>query len=254
MDLGLKGKVALVTGGGSGIGGGISEYLACEGANVAINYIVNKEEVEVFARELSEKYGTECVAVYADVSKAADIDAMLDSVEKSLGVVEILVNNAGVWPTENAIEMGDDRWERVIDINLNGPYMLCKRVANRMIASDMKGTLVNLSSKSAFQYNTAGHAHYATAKAGINMLTRTFARELSPNGIRVVAIAPGMVRTPMNEDKWSQDGMEEYYMKRIPVGQLAEPIEIGYIVAFLASNKAANITGTVVDVTGGMLI
>ena len=194
MDLGLKGKVALVTGGGSGIGGGISEYLACEGANIAVNYIVNKEEVEKFARELSDKYGTECVAVYGDVSKADDIDAMLDNVEKSLGVVEILVNNAGVWPTEDAIE------------------------------------------------------------AGINMLTRTFARELSPKGIRVVAIAPGMVRTPINEDKWSQDGMEEYYMKRIPVGRLAEPIEIGHLVAFLASNKAANITGTVVDVTGGMLI
>ncbi|MBF9016686.1 MULTISPECIES: SDR family NAD(P)-dependent oxidoreductase [unclassified Oceanispirochaeta] len=254
MDLGLKGKVALVTGGGSGIGGGISEYLACEGVNVAVNYIVDKPAVEAFVEKLNEKYGTECIAVYADVSKADDLDTMLKEVAGKLGAVEILVNNAGVWPTENAVEMDDSRWERVIDINLNGPYMLSKRVVNKMVEAGKKGVIVNLSSKSAFQYNTGGHAHYATAKAGINMLTRSMAREVSADGIRVVAIAPGMVRTPMNEDKWSQDGMEDYYIKRIPVGKLTEPIEVGYLVAFLASGKAANITGSVVDITGGMLI
>jgi 3-oxoacyl-[acyl-carrier protein] reductase len=254
MDLGLKGKVALVTGGGSGIGGGISEYLACEGVNVAVNYIVDQPAVEAFVEKLNKEYGTECIAVYADVSKAEELDTMLEEVGQKLGAVEILVNNAGVWPTENAVEMDDSRWERVIDINLNGPYMLSKRVVNKMVEAGKKGVVVNLSSKSAFQYNTGGHAHYATAKAGINMLTRSMAREVSADGIRVVAIAPGMVRTPMNEDKWSQDGMEDYYIKRIPVGKLTEPIEVGYLVAFLASGKAANITGSVVDITGGMLI
>ncbi len=254
MDLDLRGKIALVTGGGSGIGGGISEYLACEGVNVAVNYIVNKSEVETFVESLNKKYKTKCMAVYGDVSKADDLDTMLEFVELQIGTVEILVNNAGIWPTENALEMDDSRWERVIDINLNGPYMLSKRVVNKMVEAGKKGIIVNLSSKSAFQYNTGGHAHYASAKAGINMLTRAMAREVSCHGIRVVAVAPGMVRTPINEDKWSQDGMAEYYLKRIPVGKLAEPVEIGYLVAFLASGKAANITGTVIDITGGMLI
>lgn len=254
MELGLKNKVALVTGGGSGIGGGISEYFACEGVNVVVNYIVNKSEVEIFVEMLNKKYKTECIAVYGDVSKPDDLDAMLEIIEEQIGTVEILVNNAGVWPTENALEMDDSRWERVIDINLNGPYMLSKRVINKMIKAGKKGVIINLSSKSAFQYNTGGHAHYATAKAGINMLTRSMAREVCTYGIRVVAIAPGMVRTPINEDKWSQDGVEDYYLERIPVGKLAEPVEIGYLVAFLSSEKAANITGSVIDITGGMLI
>ena len=254
MDLGLKNKVALVTGGGSGIGGGISRYLACEGVNVAVNYISKESKINDFVKSLNEEYGTSCIAVYGDVSKPEDLDAMLERVEEQLGVVEILVNNAGVWPTENAIEMDDSRWERVLDINLNGPYMLSKRVVKSLIRRKKKGIVVNLSSKSAFQYNTPGHSHYATAKAGINMLTRSLAREVSSYGIRVVALAPGMVRTPMNEEKWSQDGVEDYYIKRIPVGKLAEPVEIGYLVAFLASDKAANINGSVIDITGGMLI
>lgn len=254
MELGLKGRTALVTGGGSGIGAGISEYLAEEGMNVAINYVSDEKRARSFAAGLNEKFGTGCFAVQADVSLGNALDAMLDEVEDRLGAVELLVNNAGVWPTELALEMDDDRWERVISTNLNGPYLLGKRVALRMRKAGIRGVIVNVSSKSAFQYNTPGHAHYASAKAGLNMLTRTFARELASDRIRVIGIAPGMVRTPMNEDKWSQDGMTEYYMTRIPVGRLAEPVEIGHLVAFLASDKAANINGTTVDITGGMLI
>ena len=254
MELGLKGRIALVTGGGSGIGAGISEYLAEEGMDVAINYVSDETRARTFAEGLKKRFGTRCVAVQGDVSRGDGLDTMLDEVEHRLGVVELLVNNAGVWPTELALEMEDDRWERVIATNLNGPYLLSKRVALRMRNAGLHGVIVNVSSKSAFQYNTPGHAHYASAKAGLNMLTRTFARELTSDRIRVVGIAPGMVRTPMNEDKWSQDGMTEYYMKRIPVGRLAEPVEIGHLVAFLASDKAANINGTTVDITGGMLI
>jgi 3-oxoacyl-[acyl-carrier protein] reductase len=254
MDLGLKGKVALVTGGGTGIGAGICEALAQEGVNVGVNYIVGKDEVISYAAELGRKYGTDCRPFYADVSKAEDLDAMVKELIAAYGHIDILVNNAGIWPTENILDMPDRNWEKVIDINLNGPFMLCKRVARHMVDAGIRGSIVNLSSKSGFLYNTGGHAHYATAKAGINMLTRTLMRELAPHGIRVNGIAPGMVRTPINEDKWTDPELKKSYEQRIPSGRFALPVEIGYAVAFLASEKSFNIMGTVLDVTGGMLL
>jgi len=255
MDLGLKGKVALVTGGGTGIGSGICEALAQEGVNVGVNYIVGKDEVVAFAAELSKKYGTDCRPFYADVSKAEDLDVMMKELDAAYGHVDILVNNAGIWPTENILDMPDRNWEKVVDINLNGPFMLSKRVAQQMVEKGIKGgTIINLSSKSGITYNTGGHAHYASVKAGIIMMTKTFQRELAEYGIRINAIAPGMVRTPINEDKWSDPELKKKYEARIPSGRFALPVEIGYTVAFLASEKSFNIMGTVVDVTGGMLI
>ena len=254
MDLGLKGKVALVTGGGTGIGAGICEALAQEGVNVGVNYIVGKDEVVAFAANLSKTCGTDCRPFYADVSKAEDLDAMVKELISVYGHIDILVNNAGIWPTENILDMPDKNWEKVIDINLNGPFMLCRRVARHMVDAGIKGSIINLSSKSGITYNTGGHAHYASAKAGIIMMTKTLARELLPYGIRTNAIAPGMVRTPINEDKWTDPELKKAYEARIPSGRFAQPVEIGYTVAFLASEKSFNIMGTVVDVTGGMLI
>ncbi len=254
LELGLKGKVALVSGGGTGIGAGICEALAEEGVSVAVNWVVGKEDVQKFAAGLGQKYGTDCRAYYADISRPDDLDAMMKEIVADYGHIDILVNNAGIWPTENILDMPDGNWERVIDINLNGTFMLSKRVARHMVEKGIRGIIVNLSSKSGFQYNTAGHAHYATAKAGVNMMTRTLQRELAPNGIRVNGIAPGMVRTPINEDKWADPELKKSYEARIPSGRFAQPIEIGYAVAFLSSEKSYNIMGTVLDVTGGMLI
>ncbi len=254
MDLNLRGKVALVTGGGTGIGAGICEVLAQEGVDVGVNYVVGKDEVVAFAASLRKRHGTSCGAFHADVSKGEDLDAMMAELVAAYGHVDILVNNAGVWPTENILDMPDRSWERVIDVNLNGPFMLCKRVAQHMVAARIKGSIVNVSSKSGLAYNTGGHAHYAAAKAGINMMTKALARELLPHGIRTNAIAPGMVRTPINEDKWTDPELKQAYEARIPTGRFALPVEIGYLVAFLASERSFNIAGTVIDVTGGMLI
>ncbi len=254
MDLNLKGQVALVTGGGTGIGAGICDYLAEEGVQIAVNYIVDGPAVETFAAELARKHGSRAVAVYGDVSKPSDAEAMIQATVRELGRIDILVNNAGIWPTEDILDMSDSSWDRVIDVNLNGPFYLARRVARHLVESGRRGTIVNISSKSGFQLNTGGHGHYATAKAGMAMLTRALARELTGKGVRVVGVAPGMVRTPINEDKWRREGLFDSYVSRIPVGRFAEPREIGHLVAFLCSDKAFNIVGTTVDCTGGMLI
>jgi NAD(P)-dependent dehydrogenase (short-subunit alcohol dehydrogenase family) len=254
MELNLNGKVALVTGGGTGIGAGISGYLAEEGVQVAVNYIVDEPAVTAFAAELGRKYGSRAIAVYGDVSRPADADAMIAATVRELGRIDILVNNAGIWPTEDVLDTSDESWQRVIDINLNGPFYLSRRVARALVEAGRQGTIVNISSKSGFQLNTGGHAHYATAKAGVAMLTRSLARELTGKGVRVVGVAPGMVRTPINEDKWRKENLLDSYVSRIPVGRFAEPREIGYLVAFLCSDKSFNIVGTTVDCTGGMLI
>jgi 3-oxoacyl-[acyl-carrier protein] reductase len=254
MDLNLKGRVALVTGGGTGIGAGISDSLAEEGVLVAINYIVDEPGVASFAAALAREHGARAVAVYGDVSRPADIEAMIEETERQLGSIDILVNNAGIWPTEEVLGISDESWQRVVDINLNGPFYLARRVARKLVEQGRSGTIVNISSKSGFQLNTGGHAHYATSKAGVAMLTRALARELTGKGVRVVGVAPGMVRTPINEDKWRKEGLLDAYVSRIPVGRFAEPREIGHLVAFLCSDKAFNIVGTTVDCTGGMLI
>jgi 3-oxoacyl-[acyl-carrier protein] reductase len=254
MDLNLKDKVALVTGGGTGIGAGISRVLAEEGANVAVNYIVDEEQVRDFVQSLNDRYQRSCTAVYGDISKGEDIDRMIETILSTMGRLDFLVNNAGIWPTDEALDMPDESWKRVIEVNLNGPFMVSMRFARQLVKSGSRGKIVNVSSKSAFQVTTGGHTHYATAKAGINMLTQSLARELSEKGIIVSGVAPGIVRTPLNEEKFARLGQTEYYMKRLPLGRFAEPEEIGYLVAFLLSDKSDNINGTIVDTTGGMLI
>lgn len=252
MDLNLKGKVAIVTGGGSGLGAGISEVLAEEGVNVIVNYIVDEENVLKFVDTLNATYKTQCTAMYGDISKAEDIDQIINKAIEQYGQIDILVNNAGIWPTDDILEMTDEAWKKVIDINLTGIFLFSKRVAIYMRDKNIRGRIINITSKSGLSYSTGGHGHYASAKAGAIMLTRVMAREISQYGINIVGIAPGMVRTPMNTKQLANGG-EERYLKRIPVGRISEPREVAYTVAFVASDKADFITGTTLDVTGGML-
>lgn len=256
MELNLRGKTAIVTGGASGIGWGIADVLAEEGVRLALTYCnpEREDEAEEVARMMAQQRGVGAAALRVDFTQSGEIERLVGATVDLFGGVDILVNNASVWPTEPFMDIEPTEWRRVVDICLSGPAMLAQAVARRMIDSKTAGRIVNISSKSAFQYNTAGHAHYATCKAAINMLTRTLARELSPHGIHVTGVAPGMVETPINRDKWEVEGAREAYEKRIPVGRFATAREIGYLVAFLVSDKAFNITGTTIDATGGMLI
>lgn len=254
MDLNLKGKTAIVTGGTTGLGAGICDVLAEEGMNIIANYLFEEEASNRFAKELGEKYGTKCAAMYGDISKAEDIDSIFAQAEKEFGHVDVLVNNAGIWPTTPIEKMPDEEWKKVIDINLNGTFMFSKRAVQHFLKHDVKGHIVSISSKSGFTVSSPDHAHYVAAKGAVNMMTKALAREFSSKGIIVNGVAPGMVRTPLNEDKLSQPEWLKYYEDRIPVGRVSTAREVAYTVAFLASEKGMYIAGAIVDVTGGMLI
>lgn len=254
MDLGLKGKTVLVTGGGAGLGAGICEVFAQEGANVVVNYIVEEAAVLQFVSTLGERFGGKHMAAYADITKAADIDNMIATVVEKYGHLDVIVNNAGIWPTTLIENMSDEEWRKVIDVNLTGPFLLSKRACVYYKSAAIRGRVVNIISKSAFAVNTEAHAHYVSAKGGLVLLTKALAREFSQYGVVVNGVTPGMVRTPINEDKLSKPEILASYVERIPSGRVSTAQEVGYTVAFLASNKADFINGTCVDVTGGMLI
>ena len=254
MDLNLTGKTAIVTGGTTGLGAGICEILAEEGMNIIANYLVDEEKSLQFTKNLSITSGRKCVAMYGDISKAEDIDDIFVQAEKEFGHVDVLVNNAGIWPTTPVDQMTDEEWKKVIEINLNGTFMFSKRAIQHFLKHDVKGHIVSISSKSGFAVASPDHAHYVAAKGAVNMMTKALAREFSHKGIIVNGVAPGMVRTPINEDKLSQPEWLKYYEDRIPVGRVSSAHDVAYTVAFLASDKGMYIAGAIVDVTGGMLI
>lgn len=254
MDLELSGKTVLVTGGGAGLGAGICEVFAQEGANLMVNYIINEEEVRQFAASLGERFGGKHIAVYGDITNADDIERMIDTAVREYGHLDVVVNNAGIWPTTLVDDMSDEEWRKVIDVNLTGPFMLSKRACKHYKDNGLRGRIVNIVSKSGFMVNTEAHAHYVSAKGGLVLLTKALAREFSKFGIIVNGVTPGMVRTPLNEDKLSNPEILASYESRIPSGRVSTAQEVGYTVAFLSSRKADFINGTCVDVTGGMLI
>jgi 3-oxoacyl-[acyl-carrier protein] reductase len=254
MDLGLKGKTVLVTGGGAGLGAGICEVFAQEGANIIVNYIVDEAVVLKFVESLGKRFGGNHCAMYADVTKAEDIDNMIEKAAAKYGHLDVIVNNAGIWPTTLIENMPDEEWRKVIDVNLTGPFMLSKRACVYYKNAKIRGRVVNITSKSGITVNTEGHAHYVSAKGGLVLLTKALAREFSQYGVIVNGVIPGMVRTPINEDKLSKPEILASYVERIPSGRVSTAQEVGYTVAFLASNKADFINGACVDVTGGMLI
>ncbi len=254
MDLGLKGKTVLVTGGGAGLGAGICEVFAQEGANIVVNYIIDEPGVLKFVDSLSQRYGGTHIAMYGDITRDEDIDRMIQESVDKFGHLDVVVNNAGIWPTTMIEDMTDAEWRKVIDVNLTGPFMISKRACVYYKKAGIRGRIVNVTSKSAYAVNTPAHAHYVSAKGGLNLLTKALAREFSPYGIIVNGVIPGMVRTPLNEDKLSKPEILASYVERIPSGRISTAQEVGYTVAFLASTKGDFINGTCVDVTGGMLI
>ena len=245
----LKGKIALITGASRGIGRGIAEVFAEEGADVVVNYIGNTTEAEETARIVRDK-GRRAIVVKADVSKRTEVEAMFDQTEKDLGPADVLVNNAGIETIVPFLELTDDQWTRVVDINLRGPWLCSQVFCRRAIAASRKGSIVHIGSIQAAKV-LPGRTHYAPTKLGLEALARNMSSEMTPLGIRVNTVHPGYIETDMTMWIRKAPGVREIVLGQISMARSGECREIGTAVAFFASDEASYLTGQSIHVDGG---
>jgi 3-oxoacyl-[acyl-carrier protein] reductase len=245
----VEGRVALVTGGGRGIGRAIAVRLAREGARVVVSYRSNDATAEETA-ELVRKAGVECEIFKGDVASPEDVEALMKGVGEGFGAVEILVNNAGTTRDNILLRMKDAEFDEVLATNLKGTY-LCTRAVLRGMVRARWGRVVNISSVVGLLGN-AGQANYAASKAGIIGFTKSVAREVASRGITANAVAPGYVETELTGVL--PESIKEQIMGQVPMGRLGEPEEIAEVVAFLAGDRAAYVTGQTIAVDGGMVM
>jgi glucose 1-dehydrogenase len=248
MNIDLNGKRALVTGGSSGIGEGISRALAAAGATVAVNCSRHVAEAEKIASEL----GRGSFAVQADVSDPASVAAMFDRIDREWkGGLDILVNNAGIDGKRALAWEGEEAdWLKVIEINLLGAYR-CAREALRRMAAARAGVVLNITSVHE-EIAWSGYSAYTVSKAGVAMLTKTLAQEAAPFGIRVLALAPGAIRTPINASVWQDPAGMKDLLEKIPLGRIGETADVASVAVFLVSPAASYVTARTVFVDGGM--
>jgi glucose 1-dehydrogenase len=250
MKIELKGRRALVTGGNSGIGEATVLALAAAGARVAINYHASSEEATVLVQRI-EKEGGEAVALPGDVSAPGDVAGMFERVDSIWGGIDILVNNAGIDGKRALAWEGEPAdWMRVLETNLFGAYLCAREALRRMIRAG-SGVVVNLSSVHE-KIPWSGYSAYTASKAAIAMLTRTLAQEAGPFNVRVVAVAPGAIETPINRDVWSDPKQRADLLKKIPLNRIGDRDDVARLIVFLASDAASYVTGTSVFIDGGM--
>ncbi|AMV71207.1 SDR family oxidoreductase [Desulfuromonas carbonis] len=250
MNIRLDGKRALVTGGNSGIGAAIALALGEAGARVAINYVADPAAAEQLVAQI-ERGGGSALAVQADVADPGAVAAMFATIDAAWGGIDILVNNAGIdgaralsWEADIAA------WRKVIDVNLVGAFC-CAREASRRMVKQKSGVVLNLSSVHE-EIAWSGYSAYAASKAAVGMLTKTLAQEAAPFGVRVLAVAPGAIKTPINRPVWSDPQSLQDLQEKIPLQRIGEPAEIAQMVVVLVSEVASYVTGCTVFVDGGM--
>ena len=245
----LAGKIAIVTGASRGIGRGIAEVFASEGADVAVNYIDPAQNPEQVAESIRAQ-GRRAIAVRADVSKRAEVEAMVDRVWSDLGPADILVNNAGIETIVPFLELTDQQWTELVDVNLRGEWLCSQVFCRRVIAEGRTGSIVNIGSIQAAKV-LPGRTHYAPAKLAIEALTRNMSAEVTPLGIRVNCVHPGLIDTDMTAWVMKRADLLPGILAQISLGRAGNPHDIGKVVAFLASDEAGYVTGQSIHVDGG---
>jgi glucose 1-dehydrogenase len=255
----LKGQIALVTGGSSGIGKAIAIALGEAGAAVIVNYYSGAEAAEEVVSTIRTN-GSDAIAIKADVSKEEDVFSMFGEIIQQYGTLDILINNAGLQQDAPFHEMTLQQWQKVIDVNLTGQF-LCAREAIREFLrrglvperSRACGKIICISSVHEL-IPWAGHVNYAASKGAIKMLMQSLAQEYGPQQIRVNSICPGAIRTPINREAWETKEAYQSLMSLIPYNRIGEPDDVGKLAVFLASDDSDYITGTSIFIDGGMAV
>jgi NAD(P)-dependent dehydrogenase (short-subunit alcohol dehydrogenase family) len=244
----LVGKVVLVTGAQQGIGRAIAVEFAAAGADIAVNWLDDEGAAERVAAEI-RGHGRRAMPIKADVAQLEQVRSMVSAAEDVLGPIDVLVNNAGVFPRISFLEMTESDWDYVLDVNLKGSCFCAQAVAKSMVSAGRPGVIVNLTSGAAFRSSPRG-VHYVASKGGVLSMTRAMALELAPFRIRVNAIAPGLTDTAQPRYGSSEAELAEA-ARAIPLGRMARPAEIARAAVFLASDDAGFVTGQALHVNGG---
>jgi glucose 1-dehydrogenase len=254
----LDGQIALVTGANSGIGEAVAKALGAAGAQVAVNYVSGDEAAQNVVQAIRDG-GSEAEAFKADVSNEAQVQAMFKAVVERFGTLDILVANAGLQRDSSFLEMTLEQWQTVIGVNLTGQF-LCAREAVREFVrrgprdvSKALGKIIHMSSVHQ-EIPWGGHANYASSKGGVKLLMESLAQELAPRKIRVNAIGPGAIRTPINTEAWSTSEAYKSLMTLVPYGRIGEPEDIAQAAVWLASDLSDYVVGATLFVDGGMTL
>ena len=247
----LHGKVAIVTGGNSGIGKAVVLALAEAGANIVIDYVAHPEATEALEQQV-HALGDQAIGVDADVSKVADLERLVATTVEAFGRLDIMVNNAGIETRTSVLDTTEEQYQRVMDINLKSAFFGTQIAAKQMIKQGTGGRIINMTSVHE-DWPMPGNTAYCLSKGGMRMLTRTAGVELGPQGVQVVGVGPGAVATPINTATMNDPEKMKTLDAAIPLGRMAEPEEIASLVAFLAGDGATYLTATTVFADGGIM-
>ncbi len=247
----LKGKVAIVTGGNTGIGKAVVLALAEQGANVVIDYVSNEQATTDLEKQV-RALGDKVIGVEADVSKVDDLRMLIDRAVEAFGRLDVMVNNAGIETRTSVLDTTEEQYQKVLDINLKSAFFGTQLAAQQMIKQGDGGRIINMTSVHE-DWPMPGNTPYCLSKGGMRMLTRTAGVELAPHGVLVVGVGPGAVDTPINKATVDDPAELKKLDSAIPIGRLAQPEEIASVVAFLAGAGSSYLTATTIFADGGIM-
>lgn len=251
MELHLRGKTAIVTGGSRGLGAAVCARLARDGANVLLTYAASRDKAESLAAGLAAQYGVRTEAFRADVSTEADVVSLFARAKERFGTIDILINNAGVCPMMPIKDTSYALWNQVMAVNMGGVFLSCREMIRQAVAANKPASIVNIASATAYLGSRNGKTHYAASKGGVISFTSSLAKEVARDHIRVNAFAPAIMYTDMTAELLDRD--ISHYEKQIPIGRIATLEEAADAILFLASDASAYMTGSVLDFSGGQL-